>query len=572
MKNEWNILINEISDSQAFALKIGCSPITASVLSNRGIDSCETALGFLNPSLSGISSPFLLKDMDKAVKRISHAILNHQKIMVFGDYDVDGVTATTILYTFFKDIDADINYYIPHRLNEGYSFHASHVDKVLIPNKTDLLITVDCGADSHDAVAAANINNIDVIITDHHSVPSLPPAAHAILNPKQADCKSGLEQLAGVGVAFYLLIALRKHLRDIDFWQNRQEPNLKSFCDLVALGTIGDIVPLTGVNRIITKTGLDVINTNQRAGIKAMITAGKINKGTIDATDVAFKIAPRINAAGRLEHAGMVVDLLCETNSKSALSTAKALNTLNSQRQSLEKKTIEEIESHILENPSILEKKSIILFKQGWHIGILGIAASKLVNKYHRPVILIALDGAKGKGSGRSIPGANLFKLLQECSDTLEGHGGHAMAAGLSIKADNLEKFTEKFNLLVENRLTEESLIKSVNVDCRIRFQDITPVLLDELERLQPFGAGNNEPIFIAKDISIVSSTIVGQNHRRLVLKSSSGSNDSHIMAMHFNTEEIDRYPEHFNHLIFKLQWNRWNNSKSIQMIIEDYS
>ena len=228
--------------------------------------------------------------------------------------------------------------------------------------------------------------------------------------------------------------------------------------------------------------------------------------------------------------------------------------------------------THILENPSILEKKAIILFKQGWHIGILGIAASKLVNKYHRPVILIALDGSTGKGSGRSIPGANLVNLLHECSDALEGHGGHAMAAGLSIKTDNLEKFTQKFNLLVEKRLTEESLLKTINIDCNIQFQDITPVLLDELERLQPYGAGNKEPLFISREIAIVSSTIVGQNHRRLVLKSSSGNNDSHIMAMHFNTEEIETYPNHFKHLIFKLQWNRWNNSKSIQMIIEDYS
>ena len=565
-------MVKETAESMDLASQIGCSPITASVLYNRGIDTYENALSFLNPSLNGIKSPFLLKDMDKAVNRISQAILEHRKIMIFGDYDVDGVTATTILYTFFKDIGCDVTYYIPHRLKEGYSFHANHVEKVLIPQNIDLLITVDCGADSHEAVEAANANNIDVIITDHHSVPALPPAAHAILNPKQADCESGLDQLAGVGVAFYLLIALRKHLRDIDFWQTHKEPNLKSFCDLVALGTIGDIVPLTGVNRIITKTGLDVINNSQRAGIKAMINAGKINKGSIDAMDVAFKIAPRINAAGRLEHAGMVVDLLCETDAGSVKATAETLNTLNTQRQSMERKTIEDIETHILENPSILEKKAIILFKQGWHIGILGIAASKLVNKYHRPVILIALDGSTGKGSGRSIPGANLVNLLHECSDALEGHGGHAMAAGLSIKTDNLEKFTQKFNLLVEKRLTEESLLKTINIDCNIQFQDITPVLLDELERLQPYGAGNKEPLFIAREITIVSSTIVGQNHRRLVLKSASGNNDSHIMAMHFNTEEIETYPNHFKHLIFKLQWNRWNNSKSIQMIIEDYS
>ncbi len=572
MKNEWNILINETSEATSLSGEIGCSPITASILSNRGINNINTVLSFLNPSLSSIPSPFCLKDMDKAVERIGHAIFEKQKIMIFGDYDVDGVTATTILYTFFRDIDADVSYYIPHRVNEGYSFKPDHVDNVLRPQKIDLLITVDCGADSHDAVRAANENNIDIIITDHHSMSALPPAACAILNPKQPDCESGLEQLAGVGVAFFLLIALRKHLRDLNFWQTKKEPNLKSFCDLVALGTIADIVPLTGVNRIITKTGLDVINTNQRASIKAMIKAGKINKEIIDATDVAFKIAPRINAAGRLKHAGMVVDLLTQPDPKSAKSTAEALNTLNSQRQALERKTVEDIDTHILANPSILEKKAIILFRQGWHIGILGIAASKLVNKYHRPVILIALDGISGKGSGRSIPGANLFKLLQECSDTLEAHGGHAMAAGLSIKTENLKKFTQKFNLLVEKRLTDANLVKTIDIDCKIQFEDINPTLLDELERLQPYGAGNKEPLFIARNISIVSATTVGQNHKRLILKSTSGNNDGHIMAMHFNTEDITPYPDHFDQLIFKLQWNRWNNSKSIQMIIEDYA
>ncbi len=572
MKNEWNILVKETSGAMALARQLACSPITASILSNRGINSHEKATDFLNPSLSGITSPFTLKDIDKAVKRITNAIIDKQKILIFGDYDVDGVTATTILYSFFQGIGADIEYYIPHRLNEGYSFHSIHVEKVLIPKNIDLIITVDCGSDSHDAVKAANENNIDVIITDHHSMPSMPPAAYAIINPKQADCESGLEQLAGVGVAFYLLIALRKYLRDIHFWKSIKEPNLKSFCDLVALGTIADIVPLTDVNRIITKAGIDIINSSQRSGIKAMINAGKINKKTIDATDIAFKIAPRINAAGRLEHAGIVVELLCGSNAKSLKSTAEKRNDLNRKRQSLEREIIEEIETHILCTPSVLEKKAIILFKQGWHIGVLGIVASKLVNKYHRPVILIALSGDRGKGSGRSIPGANLFKLLQECSGTLESHGGHAMAAGLSIKTENLEQFTMKFNKLVETGLTKEHLIKTLNIDCKIQFQEIIPVLLDELEMLQPYGAGNHEPLFITSDISIVSSSIVGENHRRLVLKSSEGNNDGHIMAMHFNTEHITPYPDHFNHLVFKLQWNRWNNSKSIQMIIEDFS
>ena len=252
--------------------------------------------------------------------------------------------------------------------------------------------------------------------------------------------------------------------------------------------------------------------------------------------------------------------------------TAQKLNNLNSKRQAVELDIFEEIEAHINDKPSILEKKAIILFKQGWHIGVLGIVASKLVQKYHKIVIFIAIDGTKAKGSGRSIPGANLFDLLNESADLLEGFRGHAMAAGLSVKAENLQKFVDNFNISADNKLTGKDIGKTVKIDCKILFEDITPELLDELERLQPFGAGNHEPLFIAEDVSIVSSSIVGKNHRRLVLKSSRSNNDNRILAMHFNTDTSIPYPDHFNFLVFKLQWNHWNNAKSIQIIINDFS
>lgn len=572
MKSEWKITGINKESSENLAKNTGCNLITAGILSNRGIDSTIDAGHFLNPSLTNLNSPFILKDMEKAVSRITKALHENQKILIFGDYDVDGVTATTILLNFLNYTGADVSYYIPHRVKEGYSFHASHVKKILKPQKIDLVITVDCGSDSHDAVKEAVEANIDVIITDHHTIPALPPEAVAVVNPKRQDCTSGLSHLAGVGVAFYLLIALRKHLRDIGFWKTLKEPNLKSYCDLTALGTIGDIVPLVGVNRIITKTGLDILNTAPCTGLHAMITAGKINKQIIDSTDVAFKIAPRINAAGRLNHAGIAVDLLCETKPIEAKKTALILNDYNSQRQGLEQDILEEIEAHIAETPSILDKKSIILFKQGWHIGILGIVASKLVNTYHRPVILIALDGATGKGSGRSIQGADLYELLNDSSNLLEGFGGHAMAAGLSIKTDNLRPFIESFNSSVNRQLTGTDLKKEIKIECNILFDDITPSLLDELERLQPFGAGNPEPLFIMDNISIVSSSVVGKNHRRLILKSSESGNDNRILAMHFNTDTTTPYPDYFKHLVFKLQWNYWNNSKSLQIIVHDFS
>lgn len=571
MKNEWDMIQADNDIIDQLIQSTGCSRTLAALLAGRGITSPESARSFLNPSLANLVPPFHLKDMERAVKRITDALEKKENILIFGDYDVDGVTATTILFNFLSYLEANVSFYIPHRVKEGYSFNSEHVEKVLVPAKTDLVITVDCGSDSHEAVTAASEKNIDVIITDHHTIPVIPEHAVAVVNPKREDCSSGIPQLAGVGVAFYLLMALRKHLRDIGFWGELKEPNLKAYCDLTALGTIGDVVPLVGINRIITKTGIDVINSSPGIGLKAMIRAGKINKKTIDSTDIAYKIAPRINAAGRIRHANIAVDLLCAKTAASANRTAVMLNELNHTRQEMEKAILDEIEAHISDNPAILDSNSIVLFKQGWHIGLLGIVASKLVNTYHRPVVLIALDGEDGKGSGRSVPGTNLFKMLADSSDTLEGYGGHAMAAGLAIKKDRLRSFKEKFSLAADRQLAEKELKKSIQIDSSLLFEEITPELLDDLEKLQPFGAGNPEPVFIMKDITIVSAAIVGGSHRRLVLQSKKSSNDSRVMAMHFNSVNSESYPNYFNFLVFKLQWNYWNNSKSIQIIVEDY-
>ncbi|MBU1169185.1 MAG: single-stranded-DNA-specific exonuclease RecJ [Proteobacteria bacterium] len=571
MKAEWNIHETDPEIVSAIAHTSKKSPILASLLAQRGMVSPESAAGFLNPSLAALRSPFLMKGMTRAVERIVQAIEKKENILVFGDYDVDGITGTSLLYSFLVYAGAQVVYYIPHRVNEGYSFKPRHVHEVLVPRSINLVITVDCGSDSVAAVEMAAEQGIDVVITDHHSLPDIPPPAISIVNPKQKDCPSGLKHLAGVGVVFYLLVALRKTLRDMQFWKTIPEPNLKAYCDLVALGTIADIVPLIGENRILTQTGLDIINSHPSAGIKALIDVSKINKEQLNSEDIAFRIAPRLNAAGRIDHANLAFGLLSSKNIKSAKQAAISLDKLNSRRQSVEQQMLKEIEDHLSNNAKGLEQPAIILHRQGWHLGVLGIVASRISKKYYKPVVLIALDGDTGKGSGRSIPGIDLYQALSASSQSLVGFGGHAMAAGLEIHTRKLNDFKTEFNRYVEGITLKAPLIQQLDIDCRLDFDDICPTLIDDLEMLEPFGNHNPVPLFIADDISIVSSNPVGTQHRRLILRSEKCHNDTSLLAMHFNVDTTTPYPGHFNHLVFRLQWNRWNNSKSPQLIIEDY-
>lgn len=571
MNDHWNIIETDPDVVSDLCEKSGLSPVTSHLLVHLGLTTPDAAHAFMHPSLTSLRSPFLMKGMNRAVERIVRAIKASETILVFGDYDADGITGTRLLQWFLNYAGARVCTYIPHRIYEGYSFKPHHVDDVLVPGGIDLLVTVDCGSDSIEAVDKANRKGIDVVITDHHSVPDPAPAALAIVNPKQPECTSGMEHLAGVGVVFYLLIALRKTLRDQHFWQTVPEPNLKTVCDLVALGTIADIVPLVAENRILAKTGIEMMNQAPRPGIKALLDASKVNKIQLNTEDVAFRIAPRINAAGRMDHAEQAFDLLSEERITHARKNASVLETLNARRQSVEQQIVREIENHLEENAQRLSQPAIVLYRQGWHLGVLGIAAARLVKRYYKPVILIAMNGDIGKGSGRSIPGVDLYRALQSCSDSLRGFGGHAMAGGLEIHTRNVEDFHRSFNTFVGSVTQNEPSRPSMDVHGPICFDDITPRLLDELELLHPFGNGNPEPLFMSERIQIISATPVGTAHRRLILRSESGASDQTIMAMHFNVDPSTPYPASFDRLVYKLQWNRWNNTQSAQLIVEDF-
>ena len=569
MNTHWQILKPDPQKVKALSDALGCHPVSASILINRNIFTPKAATDFLNISLNNLRSPFALKDMDTAVDRIYAAITANQKILIFGDYDVDGVTATVILLEFFRRLGANIAHYIPHRVNEGYSLQPHHIADVVLPNQIDLIITADCGIGSHEAVKAARDAGVDVIVTDHHNVPAQLPPALAVINPKRPDCPAGLEKLAGVGVAYAMLICLRKYLRDKRFWQGRPEPNLKDLCDLVALGTIADMVPLVEDNRIFSKTGLDLISAGNRFGIAALTESAGINKELTDAGDILYRMAPRINAAGRIDHASLAIDLLTARDAATARKMARTLNGLNAERQKIEKSIFNDILDYLAAHPDMLQKKTLVLANPEWHLGVLGIVASRLVEKYYRPVVLLATNEDIGKGSARSIPGVNLYDGLLACERYLENFGGHAMAAGLKIKIGLIPQFQEAFEDIIAGAVRTEAFLPSHTIDYELNFEDITSELVDELETLAPFGPENPEPLFMAKDVAVVSSKIVGKNHRRMVLRQNSIRAGRTINAIQFNVDLETPLVKVFERIAFRLQWNRWKGNKNIQMIIK---
>jgi single-stranded-DNA-specific exonuclease len=544
--------------------------MTATILANRGINTFAQAMDFFNPSLETLPSPFLLSGIDAAAERIQAALKKSEKILVIGDYDVDGVTGTAVMVQFLRLAGGDVIYHLPHRFKEGYGFYPIHVNQLALSQGVKVIITVDCGMGSHAAVEAANRFGIDVIITDHHKQGKSNPKAFAIVNPKCDGVGNGLQDLAGVGVAFYLVIALRSALRQSGWWRYRPEPNLKSLCDLVALGTVADIVPLMGANRILTKAGLDQINLAIRPGIQALIDASGIKQRPISAGDLAFRMAPRINAAGRMAHAGLAFDLLCAGNSDEAKRSAETLNVLNQRRQQIENQLFEEIVNKLDTQPDLLERKTIVLAGVDWHTGVLGIVAAKLVVRYYRPVILISVHEDIGKGSGRSIPGVDLYAAISRCSELLDVFGGHRLAAGLTLRTDRIDDLRSAFEKTVSELLPQKEFQPAIAIDSEIRFEHITTDLLDEIDRLEPFGTDNPAPIFMAKDVRVLSAAIVGQRHRRMTLCQADRS-DRSLTAIQFNLSDDTPRPNYFNKLAFRLQWNRYRGSKEIQLVIEAF-
>ena len=570
MRKKWNILQPHAVQVKQLSARLGCLPITAAVLINRKLVSAEAASSFLASALDQMRPPFALKDMDAAVDRICRAIKDREKILIFGDYDIDGISATAVLFEFLQASGADVTSYIPHRIHEGYSLKPHHIDNFALANRIRLIITADCGSGSTNALAAAATQGIDVVVTDHHEISKTIPPAVAVLNPKRLDCSAGMETLAGVGVAFALVIALRKQLRADNFWKDRPQPNLRRLCDLVALGTIGDMVPLIEENRIFVKTGLDLINEARRPGIPALRAIAGMSQQPVNAEDVAYRLVPRLNAAGRMDHAAQALHLLTTQDAGEANQLAQTLNELNLRRRELEQSILDTLVADVKQRPDLLEANTLVRWNPGWHLGVLGIVATRLVDMYYRPVALIAAQNDVGKGSARSIPGLDLYAALQECRHLLEDFGGHSMAAGLTIRLENLIEFQQVFEKAVSRLAQPDDRMPKLIIDAEICFDDISARLLDEIEKVSPFGTQNLEPVFMARNIKVLSSKIVGQNHRKMAITQSNCRSDRPIDAICFNAAGNLLVETSFARLAFRLRWNRWNDSKTIQLIIED--
>lgn len=568
MQSKWEILQPDMTLVKKIRDHLDCHPITAKVLANRNITTPAQASDFFQPSLEILPSPMDLTGMAAATQRILAALEHQERIMVFGDYDADGVTATALLVDFLTCAGARVNAHIPHRIEEGYGLQPKHINQLAAPQRIGLIITVDCGSSSHEAVEAAKRFGIDVIITDHHNIDA-PPDALAVINPKQSGEPEILASLAGVGVAFYLAIGLRMVLRESGWWKLYREPNLIAASDLVALGTIADMVPLTGVNRALVKSGLNQINKSVRPGIEALRAVCKIHQGSIGSEDIAFRLAPRINAAGRIAHANVALDMLGSSTLQTAQELAEALDHLNHRRQSIEQQIFNQIVRRVESRGDLLDRKTLLLADEGWHQGVLGIVASKLTALYHRPVVLIAVHEGVGKGSGRSVPELNLFSALVECRHLLEKFGGHRLAAGLTVRAENIRKLQAAFETAVDKLVPDHDAAPRLEIDSEIRFSQIGPQLMDELENLEPYGTDNPTPVFLARDVHVTSAAILGGRHRRMSL--CQAADDSPAMdAIHFNLPQDAPRAGCFEKVAFRMQWNRFRGDKRIQLVIED--
>jgi single-stranded-DNA-specific exonuclease len=541
-------------------------PIISQILVNRGIDDLEAVRHYLSPSLNDLHSPFLMKDMKKGVSRLLKAIYDHEEIIIYGDYDADGITSVVILYKFIKEITPHINYYIPDRLLEGYGLKIPAIDKFKNKN-VKLIITVDCGISDLEQVAYAQSLGIDTIVLDHHEISGPLPPAVASINPNREDCPFPFKGLAGVGIAYNFLIALRGILNKEGFWKNKDHPNLKEYLDVVALGTIGDIAPLIDENRIFVKIGLELITEGKRPGIKALKEVSGVDNQAIDSFKASFSLIPRINAAGRIASPLDAVKLLLTENMAEARILAEKLDSYNRNRQTMEKKILSEILEKISANPDVEKMNALVFASDRWHQGVVGIVASRLVDLFNRPAFVISLNNGMGKGSGRSISGFNIYKGIQQCAPLLLSYGGHYHAAGISIKEENIDEFRIIFDEIIRTSVQFPELLTQTVIDSECLLSDINLNLMEQIEMLAPFGSRNPEPVLCARNIKVSSPFIVGNNHLKMWLNGDGISCDSIWFSMGkylpaINGANID--------IVFSPQINHWNGASEIQLKMKD--
>lgn len=536
------------------------SPLTSIILYNRGIQSSEEIADFLNCSLDGLHDPFLMKGMKEAVSRIRQAKENNEKITIYGDYDVDGITSIAILYKHLTSMGFEVDYYVPDRIQEGYGVNREALDKIK-ESGTKVIITVDTGITAVEETEYAREIGMDIIITDHHECKETIPAAYAAIDPKRKDCEYPFKNLAGVGVAFKLIQALDDSCSVADL--------MEKYADLLCLGTVADISPLIDENRVMVTEGLKRFRDTKNIGLKALIDVSINNDKAITTSTIGYIIAPRINASGRLGCATRSVEMFLTDDKERAYELANDLCKENTIRQQTEQQMFAEALEYIEQNPQIKDDQVLIIPHRNWHHGIVGIVSSKITEKFYKPSILFAIDGDEAKGSGRSISGYNLFGALENCADLLEKFGGHELAAGLSIKTENIEKFREEINKCALEKLDDNVLVPTVSIDAVIKPTYITLETVDEINRLQPFGVENPTPTFAVRNIKIHKiSTMSEKKHLRMTLL----KEGKFLDAVGFGMGEYFNYLKEgdFVEVAFGLDINDYKGYKNAQLILKD--
>lgn len=496
MHKEKNWVVQECKDQETvsrLSSELGIDPVLAELLVQRGIKTFEEARVFFRPNMDRLHDPFLMQDMDKAVERLHEAITSNQKILVYGDYDVDGATAVSLMYTFLSNLTSSLDFYIPDRSDEGYGISYKAIDWAA-ENNFNLMITLDCGIKAVEKVAYATKKGIDVIICDHHLPESELPAAIAVLDPKREDCNYPFDDLSGCGVGFKLVQAYAQ-THNIPFEE------LLPLLDLIVVSIASDLVSIVDENRILAYYGLKRLNENPRKGLLAMIQLSGLEPGHLTIDDIVFKIGPRINAAGRMESGDLAVELLTATEDEKAKEVAEEINRQNNERKSIDRKTTKQAIEMVRTGGCLSTQNATIVYNPKWHKGVVGIVASRLVEAFYKPTIVLTKSNGFVTGSARSVHGFDLYDAIENCSDLLENFGGHLYAAGLTMKEENLPVFCERIEDFIADRISKKMLVPIVNIDARLNFSQITPKFFRVLKQFQPFGPGNQAPLFLTENV-----------------------------------------------------------------------
>ncbi|PZR25827.1 MAG: single-stranded-DNA-specific exonuclease RecJ [Citrobacter freundii] len=556
----WNIKRTDADAAHALRLALKIHPILCELLVQRNIRTFDEARDFFRPDINHLHDPWLMKDMEKAVDRIIRAVGDEEKILVYGDYDVDGTTAVASMYSFLRKIHPHLDFYVPHRYREGYGVSKAGIDFAK-ENGFNLIISLDCGIKSIELIAYAKQLGIEFIVCDHHLPDEELPDAVAILNPKQKDCPYPYKELCGCGVGFKLMTALADKLDLPSAWAFE-------YLDLVATAIAADIVPMTGENRVMAFHGLKKVNENPNNGIKALCTLSQLQL-PLDINNLVFMIAPRVNAAGRMDDAKKAVQLFVATEYADALLYAEMLHNDNSDRKEADNNTTQEALALIGENTAWISSKSTVVFQPHWHKGVVGIVASRLIENYYRPTIVLTRSGDYAAGSARSVPGFNLYEAIHACREHLLGYGGHFAAAGMTLEIHQVEAFRQKFEEVVAATIDPDLLIPEIVIDAEIRFSDITPGFYSILSQMEPFGPENLRPVFIARSVTDTGfSKVVKELHLKFSLRQGAstftgiGFNMADKMSLLENKKPVD--------VVFKLDENEWNGQKNLQIRVID--